>query len=259
MFRRVRNYDHIERACAQCGTVFVVPLGQPDRKLCTGACRGQWSARNRRVAKVTCTCEYCGKDFEIKPGGLVHSKRGSNRKFCSKSCADANRIGKKTARVLTPREVILCSYCGKEFEIESYYLPRKKYCSRSCRAYAGRAACFQGIAKARRSRTNIERETASALSSLGLQFSVQYPLGYYKVDFFLSVERVVIECQGDYWHCNPAVYTNGPTNAIQRNSIDRDRRKRIYLEKCGLRVIELWGRDIKREGALALIQQAMRL
>lgn len=71
-------------------------------------------------------CEYCGnmvsKDY-VKPSWI---KKGRAPKFCSKKCSSNAR---------KRREIVICAFCEKEFEIE---LSRKSkrtfvFCSRECK------------------------------------------------------------------------------------------------------------------------------
>lgn len=63
------------------------------------------------------------------------------------------------------------------------------------------------------------------------------------IDFVVN-DNIAIEVQGDYWHCNPKVYVDGPKNKIQARKIDDDKRKKIILEKKGYIVIYVWEFDI---------------
>lgn len=63
------------------------------------------------------------------------------------------------------------------------------------------------------------------------------------IDFVIN-DNIAIEVQGDYWHCNPKIYINGPKNKIQARKIDDDKRKKVILEEKGYNVIYLWESDI---------------
>lgn len=65
-------------------------------------------------------CEVCGKDF-------YDNSRHQTGKFCSGACR-----AKDKRKVMTTK---ICEWCGKEFETNKYY--PAKFCSRSCRGYAG--------------------------------------------------------------------------------------------------------------------------
>ena len=64
---------------------------------------------------------------------------------------------------------------------------------------------------------------------------------YYILDFLLA-NNVIIEVQGDYWHCNPIVYPN--PDEIQLRKIAQDKQKFNTLTELGYRVIYIWEYDL---------------
>jgi very-short-patch-repair endonuclease len=105
--------------------------------------------------------------------------------------------------------------------------------------------------------TSIESNTYAALTELGVSFQPQRRVGPYLVDAFISETSTIIECQGDYYHCNPAVFTSGPINDMQRRAFERDAKRRAYFASHGYRLIELWEHDIHSRGALALLEDQL--
>lgn len=144
-----------------------------------------------------------------------------------------------------------CQECGKAFRGKPSVSHRKKYCSREC----------GGIARVRQLRgkspTSIERETYAALTELGIVFERQHRIGRWVTDAYIPSLNTVIECQGDFYHCNPAVYHDGPTSVIQKRGISRDKQKFADLRGKGYRVIELWEKDMHDVGALALLRSVL--
>jgi len=65
--------------------------------------------------------------------------------------------------------------------------------------------------------------------------------GYYP-DFTVGTKKV-IEVQGDYFHCNPKLYPNGP-NASQIDYIVQDYYKKCFYYGNGYKVLYLWEDDI---------------
>lgn len=64
---------------------------------------------------------------------------------------------------------------------------------------------------------------------------------YFKIDFLVG--KLAIEVNGDFWHCNPSIYTE-PTCSIQIKNIEKDKDKYTYLELLGYKVLLLWESDI---------------
>lgn len=72
---------------------------------------------------------------------------------------------------------------------------------------------------------------------------------------------MLIEFHGDYWHCNPKIYTNGPINDWQRKAIKRDFAKKAAAKHEGYYQITVWEKDFRekpehvREWLLSKISQ----
>lgn len=67
----------IIKICQTCGKEFEVPNWRSDAKYCCPACR-----QDGLKAKPNCTCEYCGKEFHLKPYQLNKYKHHC----CSRKC-----------------------------------------------------------------------------------------------------------------------------------------------------------------------------
>jgi hypothetical protein len=75
-------------------------------------------------------CEQCGQEF--KP------TRGANRvqKYCSSVCFHRSRAGIPVNKPVEP-VIVVCAWCGKEFETGGRGRPPKdqRFCSKACQAY----------------------------------------------------------------------------------------------------------------------------
>lgn len=66
---------------------------------------------------------------------------------------------------------------------------------------------------------------------LGIKFEREIKFKRFHVDFLVDKFKLVIECDGEYWHMMPKIQ-------------DRDRRKETYLQSLGYRVLRFSGRQI---------------
>lgn len=80
--------------------------------------------------------------------------------------------------------------------------------------------------------SSIERIVASALSSMGVEFIAQHPVGPYMADFFVPSAHVVIECDGAYWHSRPG-------------RREKDAARDAHMKSIGVAVIRLPEADIR--------------
>lgn len=68
------------------------------------------------------------------------------------------------------------------------------------------------------------------------------------MDFAIEWDKI-IEVFGDYWHANPAIYTDDKLNKHQVSQRKKDRSRLAYLQKCGKIVLVVWEKDIKEDPA----------
>jgi very-short-patch-repair endonuclease len=83
--------------------------------------------------------------------------------------------------------------------------------------------------------------------------------GNYVVDAFIPEKNLIIECFGDYWHCNPKFWDSDKYHqhlhmtAKEKQKLDNKRIKNLKAE--GYSVIVLWETDIKKDGFKKLLKE----
>jgi len=111
----------------------------------------------------------------------------------------------------------------------------KKFCSH---------ACF--LKSRNNTDTWIERVTSDYLNDNHIEFIPQYSIGRMTADFYIPSINLVVETNGDFWHANPAVYTDTELlHPIQRRAVEKDKRKLRQLHEKGYDVFILWENDLK--------------
>jgi G:T-mismatch repair DNA endonuclease (very short patch repair protein) len=102
-----------------------------------------------------------------------------------------------------------------------------------------------------------EKEIASHLEKLNIKFKPQYHIEGlpYTYDFFILDTNIIIEFQGDYWHCNPLKYKSGQLVKFQRlgeKLVDdvwkKDSLKKELARSKGFVVIQIWQSDYNKYG-----------
>lgn len=69
------------------------------------------------------------------------------------------------------------------------------------------------------------------LKLLGIKFEREVKFKRFHVDFLIDKLKLVIECDGEFWHMSSRIQ-------------DRDRRKEKYLQSLGYKVLRFSGRLI---------------
>lgn len=89
--------------------------------------------------------------------------------------------------------------------------------------------------------SSIEKMIWKELNKLDIEYRIQVPLnnGKFIADIYVPTQRLIIECNGDYWH-----------NLFERK--ERDRKLRKYARNNGYKLIELSESEIRKNPEKAL-------
>lgn len=235
--------------CERCGKLFRAGK-EGGQKFCSRTCmRTGWNSPR--------ICEWCNTTFTP-----VHRIQAT----CSPRCARNHRYAREREQGLHQPVALTCQTCGKGFVVSAgnYRSSMKRnrpprFCSKDCHYASTKGnfpAHFVDYMMGRKS-TSIEVATYEALEALGVMFERQRFIGRYLVDAYIPTTRTVIECQGDFFHCNPEVYPDGPKFATQRKNVAKDIERFAYLRTRGYTIVELWEKDIREQGALTLLKEAL--
>lgn len=95
--------------------------------------------------------------------------------------------------------------------------------------------------------TYIEQVVMKILEELNIRYIYNKELGLYRPDFLIKDKKIIVEAQGDYFHCNPYVYKDGPKDEIQIKHVIRDYYKKCYYLSRGYELIEIWELEINQD------------
>ena len=80
--------------------------------------------------------------------------------------------------------------------------------------------------------TRIEKLVAKEMAKRKLPFKSQFVIdNKFVCDFAISKHKIIIECDGDYWHANPKIYDLNNLDIRQKRNIKKDVFKKKYLIK----------------------------
>lgn len=95
--------------------------------------------------------------------------------------------------------------------------------------------------------TKVEIFVENLIKEQGWKYIPQKAVRYLNYDFYLTDLNVLLEVQGDYWHCNPRVYPDGPKNSVQRENLQKNKNKREVAESQNIPLLEIWELDIEKD------------
>jgi very-short-patch-repair endonuclease len=103
------------------------------------------------------------------------------------------------------------------------------------------------------------------LQELGLLEHTDYIQQYYVkdiksfYDFYLPRQRVLIETDGDFWHCNPNSKYKEAKYSTQRRNLITDAKKNNWASANGIPLLRFWESDIKKhpEQVISKLQEIL--
>ena len=90
--------------------------------------------------------------------------------------------------------------------------------------------------------SSLEKTICQVIDVIGIAYETQvvFAGGKYVADIYIPEKKLVIECNGNYWHNLP-------------ERIKRDRKFEAFLTRNGYKVLWLWQRDILKDPEQALL------
>lgn len=201
--------------CAKCGKEFRTYSSSVlrGRKFCSLICAYSEGGRRKRPSGlVNRVCKVCDKEFKTQKSWV---KKGSGI-TCSRACQ---------AKWKTTRKKLICKGCGKEYEqFLSFIKMGRRYCSPKC-WYA------HGLPQTQKEMTNIERIMMQELDRREIAYKTQQWIEDISLVDFLLPNKIIIQCDGDYWHSLPNV---------KRKDTLQDKK----LQAQGYTIYRFWGSQI---------------
>ena len=105
------------------------------------------------------------------------------------------------------------------------------------------------MSRIRSKNTSIDRKMRDMLSEMDVRFEM-YPDLFGSPDFQVG-KRVLVFCDGDFWHGNKYAEKKRPAKKYWREKIEgnmrRDRKVSRRLRRDGWSVLRIWEHDIKKK------------
>ena len=105
-------------------------------------------------------------------------------------------------------------------------------------------------------RSKIEKNIIKQLKEAGYVVSHSFKLGKKIYDIYISDLNMLIEFNGDYWHCNPAKYKanyfNVKLSMTAQQIWKRDADKKLLATENGYEFLTIWESDYRKNKAIIL-------
>lgn len=93
--------------------------------------------------------------------------------------------------------------------------------------------------------SKLEISFQNILRNLNIKYIFQYQYIDYNWDFYLPEYDLFIEVHGDFYHCNPNKWIDGPKYKTQELTLKNDSRKHKKLSESGKKLLIFWESEIK--------------
>ena len=100
--------------------------------------------------------------------------------------------------------------------------------------------------------SSLETRVSKILLDSNITYTTQFKIGIKSYDFLLNDIKIIVEVNGDYWHCNPNMYkaddvVNFPYGKITaQERWDRDMKKHRLAVDKGYRILYIWEDEIRK-------------
>jgi len=98
--------------------------------------------------------------------------------------------------------------------------------------------------KQHKKKSNLEKEFDKILKTLNIEFINQYNLNNSLFDYYIPNKDILIEVDGDWYHCNPNIHPE-PKYNIQKQTLRNDKYKNKLCKNNNIKLLRFWENDIK--------------
>lgn len=97
--------------------------------------------------------------------------------------------------------------------------------------------------------SKLENNFASLLDTLKIKFDRQVPISGYLYDFLIIGTNILVEVDGDFYHCNPDTKYATPVYEMQHQNVNNDRAKNLVATDNNYKLLRFWESDIHNNPA----------
>lgn len=108
--------------------------------------------------------------------------------------------------------------------------------------------------------SKLEDKFETILNLIGLQPKIHYERQYYVkdvwgyFDFKIKRKNILIEVDGDYWHCNPDTKHKKPITEAQKRTLIKDKMKNDWCRKNKVKLLRFWETEINEEPEKVIVK-----
>lgn len=234
-----------------------------NQKTCLEQCFVEHRKNRRKVLAKIKTKENQKKNWKCKFCNNLFSRDRYRNGFCTRSCASQFYIQNGTydkwiktgvdlnKRKLKYRTEHTCTICKKKYTVRPKENKRTKTCSRTCKMKYMLLNNDINLKRTSKGQQHLFEilEQAFPDANVGIEKPIRDDSKIFFVDILLPKHNLVVEYYGDYWHCNPNIYSanyyNSRLSLYASDVWNRDKQRKKSIENRGYDVIVVWEQDFE--------------
>jgi hypothetical protein len=245
------NPEQIKKVCEWTGKEFTVDWKHRHQRFIDKSAMYAWrKVQNREFA----ICPTCKNPFE-RYKRILHPMTGKLTQYCSNNCSRKSKEKKEKLRMWikdnqpmdNPNAVLKI----RQSKLLRYGDPIYNNLQKGRKTMMDRygVACYFDLPTCKSNGKRISKFQRRKYEEILINHPDAELERYLKdvqraVDIYIPSLRKVIECHGDYWHCNPNKYPPDYYNKLIHLTAtevwERDRKKKQLLEISGYTVEVVW-------------------
>lgn len=108
-----------------------------------------------------------------------------------------------------------------------------------------RKATLKQLARETYRKTSIEKKIEQFLIGEKIKYQYSFIKNKVQYDFYLPEKKILIECDGDFWHANPKFYPNEmKLYDVQKRIKIKDKLKNQIADENGFKLLRFWEDEI---------------
>jgi hypothetical protein len=231
---------HVIRNCPKCNCEVKTTSTHK-----TIACRNHFNALNRRSSGV---CKKCSIESQLGEGNPFYGKKHAkeSKEKISKS-RKGKAMGSDNAMLNPIHREKLTQIMKKKWENGEMEHFRK--ISSETLKKTRREGKIKSIIRSKK-----EKEIIEDIKNMGYDVIDSFRVDTKICDMYLPTLNLIIEYNGDYWHCNPIKYTEDYFHQVKgmtaRELWDYDNKKIDLIKSEGYNLEVVWENDLKQNPTL---------
>lgn len=252
------NPELITKVCEWTGKSFTVDWKHRDQRFINKEAMYAWRKSQNRE---TVPCLHCGKLFE-RYKRILHPTSGELQQYCSNECNRSSKRKKEKLRKWITNNNPMNDPSAvekiKKTKLKKYgdhaYNNPEKYAN-TCMEKYGTACYFDSSIAIKSNGKRISKFQQKTYDEVLKKHPDAVLEKYLKdarcaVDIYVPSIKHIIECYGDYWHCNPSKcapnYYNKSLHMTAAEVWDKDKKRVANLRSHGYTVDIIWENAVKK-------------